>query len=578
MKKITVIFLIIGILAISVYLLMRNSLNTPGFTPAQAKEPGTETKTENTVLDLRPKLIKKLQQLVKEGSGGLYNLSVHEINPDILNSTLGVSKALLSPDTAAMKQLDLQKKLPDDIFKIKADSIWIDGLGVKDVLSKNVIDVKTIHILHPTIDVYSKAKTYNQVKDPKTLYQRLMNQMKHIGIGKIIIQNAAFVLHDTEKNKKRTFNGVAISLSNIVVDSTTQFDKTRFLFAKKAELSLKNYAIPTSNNLYDFTIGSVSINAVKRLLTAKNLVLQPRYSKQEFQKHITTMQNRYRLSVSSIEFKNINWWSFLNKQNLQSDFAAINKAKFDIYLDRRLPSNPPSSVQDFPNQLLMQLPMKITISKVDWKGLDISYEEFSPQSGKSGTLYINNMNATVSNLTNMPDAIQKNKFTTIKATGVFMHGAPADLSVRFDMSQYKTGTFTASLISQKGFDGTIINPVAEPLGLFMIKRGQLKQLTSDISGNNFTSSANVLFLYNDLHVTPLKKDTNAPEGLTKKSVTSFIANTFILKDQNPSKNGDVRKASSFTNRKPGTTFFNLLWKTTFVGILKTIGAPQRLAK
>ena len=553
-------------------------MNTPGFTPAQAKEPGTETKTENTVLDLRPKLIKKLQQLVKEGSGGLYNLSVHEINPDILNSTLGISKTLLSPDTAAMKQLDLQKKLPDDIFKIKADSIWIDGLGVKDVLSKNVIDVKTILIVHPVIDVYSKAKTYNQVKDTKTLYQRLMNQMKHIGIGKIMIQNAVFVLHDIEKNKNRTFNGVAVSLSDMVIDSTTQFDKTRFLFAKEAELSLKNYVIPTSNNLYDFKIGSVSVNASKRVLMAKNITLEPRYSKQEFQKHITTMQNRYTLSVSSIEFKNINWWSFLNKKNLQSDFAAVNKAKLEIYLDRRLPSSPPSSVQDFPNQLLMQLPMKMNVAKVDWKGLDISYEEFSPQSGKPGTLYIDNVNATILNLTNRPDVIKKNKFTTVTATAVFMHGAPANLSLRFNMSQYKTGAFTASLATQKGFDGTIVNSVAEPLGLFKVKRGKLQQLTSYINGNNFNSSGNVLFLYNDFHATPLKKDADEPEGLTKKSVTSFIANTFILKDENPSKNGEIRKASISTNRKPGTTFFNLLWKTTFVGILKTIGAPQKLAK
>jgi hypothetical protein len=83
-------------------------------------------------------------------------------------------------------------------------------------------------------------------------------------------------------------------------------------------------------------------------------------------------------------------------------------------------------------------------------------------------------------------------------------------------------------------------------------------------------------LYKDLHVTPLKQDSQNPGELKKKSVTSFIANTFVLKDENPSKDGQVRKEKAEFNRKSGT-FFNMIWKTTFIGILKTIGAPEKLA-
>jgi hypothetical protein len=64
--------------------------------------------------------------------------------------------------------------------------------------------------------------------------------------------------------------------------------------------------------------------------------------------------------------------------------------------------------------------------------------------------------------------------------------------------------------------------------------------------------------------------------LKKKSVTSFIADTFVLKDENPSKDGQIRKENGVFNRKSGI-FFNMVWKTTFVGILKTIGAPEKLA-
>jgi len=114
------------------------------------------------------------------------------------------------------------------------------------------------------------------------------------------------------------------------------------------------------------------------------------------------------------------------------------------------------------------------------------------------------------------------------------------------------------------------------LGLFRIKKGELKSLVAHIRGNNYTSSGDVLMLYNDLHITPMKKDVENPGALKKKTVTSFIANTFVLKDENPSKDGSLRKANASFTRKSGT-FFNMIWKTTFIGILKTIGAPEKLA-
>jgi len=233
-------------------------------------------------------------------------------------------------------------------------------------------------------------------------------------------------------------------------------------------------------------------------------------------------------------------------------------------------------MRGFPHQLLMRLPLKVNIEKLNVKDLDIVYEELSKLSGKTRKVYVTDMHGAIFNLTNLPAAIKRNKTTTVVSSGTFMHILPATLTLHFDLSNYKTGAFSASLKSEKNIDGPILNSIAEPLGLFSIKRGKLNELVSNVSGNNYNASANVLMLYSDLHVTPLKKDAQNPGNLKKKSVTSFIANTFVLKDENPSKDGQVRRVNASFTRKSGT-FFNLVWKTSFVGILKTIGAPERLA-
>ena len=574
MKRIVVVFVIIGLMILSAFLYVKYSITTPGFTPAQAKDSVTRTKPAETFLDVKPKLVEKLQQLVKQGSNGLYNLFIHELKPDILNSTIGISRASLIPDTAVMQQLEQTNQLPGEIFKIQTDSIWIDGLGIKDILSKDAIDVKTIHILHPTIEVYSK-NNYSKNSSSKTLYKRLMNQMKHIGIEKVIIHDGTLISHNLSKKKTTKLNDIYANLSHIQIDSTTQFDKNRFMYAKDAELSTKNYSVATSNHLYSVKIGLITIKATKRLLSAKNISLQPHYSKQEFQKHVTTQKERYNISIPSVEFTNTDWWSLLNNETLQAKSVVINKADISVYLDRTKPLGA-MNMKGFPHQLIMALPLKINIEKLTVNNLDVTYEELSKLSGQTGKVQVNNLHGTVNNLTNLPEAVKQNKTTTVSASGVFADLVPVSLKLNFDLANYKTGAFSAQLKTEKSFDGPLVNSIAQPLGLFMVKRGELQELTSKLTGNNQQAQGTVLMLYKDLHITPMKQDQQKPGTLKKKSVTSLIANKLVLKDENPSKDGSIRKADAFFTRHHGT-FFNLIWKTTFTGILKTIGAPEKLA-
>src|SRR5678815_4425092 len=119
MKKIVVVFVIIGLTILSAFLYVKYSITTPGFTPAQAKDSVTQTKAPESFLDVKPKLVEKLQQLVKQGSNGLYNLFIHELKPDILNSTVGISRASLIPDTAVMQQLEQAKHYQARFSKFK---------------------------------------------------------------------------------------------------------------------------------------------------------------------------------------------------------------------------------------------------------------------------------------------------------------------------------------------------------------------------------------------------------------------------------------------------------------------------
>src|SRR5947208_1387448 len=94
----------------------------------RTKQPGPVTKSESPI-DITPLIISKLQQLVKDGSDGLYQLSIEQLKPDISSSQVTIMKVKIVPDSAVLQKLDALQKAPDDVFTISFDSLHITGVN-----------------------------------------------------------------------------------------------------------------------------------------------------------------------------------------------------------------------------------------------------------------------------------------------------------------------------------------------------------------------------------------------------------------------------------------------------------------
>jgi hypothetical protein len=224
---------------------------------------------------------------------------------------------------------------------------------------------------------------------------------------------------------------------------------------------------------------------------------------------------------------------------------------------------------------LMKVPLKINIEKLNVRNLDISNEEYNPKVKTSSTVYFDNVTGVLKNVTNVPAVYMKNRISSFSGSGLFMHEVPIHCSFSFDLSKYKTGDFSIDIHVEE-MDKQVINPFTEPLGLFSIKKGKMKEGTAHIEGNNFNAKVKMLMLYNDLHITPLKPGDDST-GLKRKHVTSFIANTFFIKNDNPSHGDQPRTVETVVGRD-SYRFFSLVWKSLFLGMMKTIGVPEKFAQ
>ena len=143
------------------------------------------------------------------------------------------------------------------------------------------------------------------------------------------------------------------------------------------------------------------------------------------------------------------------------------------------------------------------------------------------------------------------------------------------MNHYKSGKFSCT-VHADGFDGSSINSFAMPLGILKMEKGTLQKAQASISGDQWKAHGNVLVLYKNLKLALLEKDPGKKK-LDKKDVTTFLANNFVLKENNPASNDDPREEKAEFKRIPDGGFFMLVWKTMMVGVLKTIGAPEKIA-
>lgn len=520
----------------------------------------------------------KLQSLVRNMSDSLYKLEFDSLDADVLKSQLTIWNIRLLPDTVNVEKLERNGKLPSDIFKLSLDKFVINGLNINDFISAKNIDLNVIYFREPRLEIYRRKKT-DTAYDEKlvTVYRNISRQMNSISLKNLILQNVN-VLHYNVKDdsiyKTTEFNRVNVQLNDILIDSVTQNDTTRFLYAKDINIALINQEFRTADSLYKIKLDSVLVNAVKKTAAVKGVYIQPRYSKEAFTKKLSHLKERYEGRCASMVFSNIDWWNIITSESFTADNLSINNSSLQIFLDRRLPPFPRSKVGNYPHQLLMKLNVPVYIRTISVSNFDLTYEEFNPNSDKPGKITFNNIDGIISNVTNEAKRIKADNAMNIKSSGMLMNEVPIKAVFTFNLNKAKEGAFSVDVHLGKA-DARVLNTATKPLGLFTIEEGNIKSIDAQINGTNYKGTGTITFLYDDLKINALKKDENT---LKKRGLLSFIANSFVLIDSNPEKHKKQRTEAAVYDRNIHMSFFNVIWKTILTGIMKTVGYDMGIKK
>jgi hypothetical protein len=281
----------------------------------------------------------------------------------------------------------------------------------------------------------------------------------------------------------------------------------------------------------------------------------------------------YHVVMPKIIFSGLNWWQLINKEKIVSDKADIYGGTVSVYSDLTIPKDDAVPLNHFPHQLVMMIPQPVSVSELSFHRLNVVFTQYNPKTKSLGTATFNNINGVARHITNIPAEIKRSPFTLLSAKSLFMNKVPLTVSLKFDLSKVKTGQFAAE-VRMDTLDNLTINPMAEPLGRFTVKKGKMQQGIAHVDGDNNNLHGTLELYYNDLHITPLKSDSTNGQ-LKRDHLKSLLANSVYIKNENP-QGGELRSPDYIIVRDHHLNFVSYIWATIMTGILKTIGVPVNL--
>ena len=521
-----------------------------------------------------PILAKKLKEVVATSSGGLYNVDFSSAELHILRGSIVFYNITLKPDTAVYNSKKKLHLAPNNLVELHIKRLTLSHIHPLRLYFKKKLDIGEVIINDPEVHIsYQLNHTKDTVlKDNRTTWQKISKSLRSIHVGNIIMGDIKFRYDDYSGNKLAIseLKEMNVSAHELLIDSTTQKDKSRLLYCKEIIAELNNYTFKTANGLYSGKIDHIKLSTLKSQLNIEGLTLKPINADDFFAK---SHKDKFTMHVDSVQLNHFDFLSYHKYRTLNASRLLLKNGAVEIFGNPNHTRPPTDRVVTFPNVGIYKVNEDMKIDTTFISQINITYTEFNAKSNKTGSIYFNHTSGRVLNLTTNPVALQKNNITSVQLTSYFMNRGKFNLQMSFNL------TDDAKSFDYKGslgpMDLKIVNSATVPLTMVKMTSGTLKQFDFDINANKNKATGNITLLYNNAKVALLKVDT-VSDNLKQRAFASLYANIFILKRNNPDIEGG-KPRSVFVNfeREPDFPFFKYIWQTLLSGIKPSIGLDKK---
>jgi hypothetical protein len=441
-----------------------------------------------------------------------------------------------------------------------ASKILISDLGIITLIFSKELDIEKITIENPRM-AFRRNTTFpsDSSKEKKINLQ--------LRVGLLRAQNLLIDYTDTMKCDILSTLKSDLEVSGLRLDLS---DSTARPWSIE-KILLSSLEIKQPNSLYNYRIKKIDANFISDQLNIDSLRIQPNLPKLAFGRKVGHDIDRIDGSIPFIRLKNFKY-SFTDSTTFH---AAALETQFylKIFHDKRLPHKKQFTL--LPPQQLKALSFGIDIDSVKVIKSYVLYEEIPPGGDEPGSVYFDDLYASIYNVRNDPSI--ENHVMEMQAKARFMGTGDVYVKGIFPFGAKQPCSLHGSL---RDFDFKGVNPMLEPAANIKVESGRLDHINFKFSYNSTRSDGEVELNYKDLKLVTFKSDkklekakerhrnrNKSEEELKKDQFKTFILNTFLIKKDMDDKVPDEERTGTIMfYRDTERSLFNYWWKSVFSGV------------
>jgi hypothetical protein len=510
-------------------------------------------------LYLRDKISHLLKDKIYTESQGKYRVTLGDASVSIFGRSLTLKKFELLP-TGRIRNTDAA-------VSMVADEIRLDGIHLISFLSNEELEINEITFVRPIILLFHAEKELREdsAEIKQTLFSVIGGELNSVSVEKISIQDALFKIYKRgEREAVLVSDKNNIELSTFMVNARVDSLRRHFL-TEKFSIRMNSCIYRPPGGLYFLKGRNLFASYHDSILRIDSLQLVPKFTKQEFGKKAGQQVSRVNLKMQDILFSSMNVQMFVERNWLVAEKLSVGKLDINVHRDKNMELA--KTVKPSLQRIIFNIPFRTRIDSISVKQSDIVYEHFAENTKEPGKISFKELQANITGFNNDTSSKKNNGILTMKISCSFMgKGRLAgryDFPLTTDKEHFKcSGALTS-------FPLTEVNKMLENTMYISIRKGIADSLLFSFKADEKSSNGTMKFLYHDLKLDILDKRNNREKG--KRRFLSFIANTFVVKDGNPDKDGNVRMTSIHYDRYPYKYFFYYTWKSLQSGIMPAIG-------
>ena len=525
----------------------------------------------------KPLLQQQLKDLVLKTTDSLYHIEYSNFDLNITSGNATLYDFKLVPDTLIYNKLVALKKAPNDLFTLSVKKLSIKNVGARKAYQEKILNIDNISIENPSLTVVNKRFAYNdtvKVGKTKTPYQLIKNTFKQLQIDSVSLKDISvrYVNKSNPLTKYTALKHLDIKVSNIVIDSLSGKDTSRFYYTKGIDFTIHDYQAATPDSLYLASLKQIYFSTSQRKIVIDKVSFLPRYNRTAFYNKTGKAGDIYSLKFNRIAINDINLQSFLRDERLYAGTLDLEGPDVRIYTNNAYQGKKSIMIGKDPQQALQKVALDMRLNRLNIKDAYINYSETDATSGYTGQILFTHTNGTIYNVTNDAASKLRNPYMKAYINTRFMDAGTLQVNFKFNLNA-KNGDFNYSGELGK-FDGKKLDKLVKPLALVHVESADIQKLSFDINASNYRGKGDVKFYYRNLNIDILKK-VKGQRKLQSQGLISLLANGLILDNNNPDKKGVFRPGPVDLKRDPYLSFFSFLYKGILEGLKPSVGFSKK---